>query len=58
MLGELFDLALIGSVVHKPGLTRGIVERCLGRDACVVQVESAAVGVLAEGGVIAALLRC
>jgi hypothetical protein len=57
MLRELFDLALIGSAVHEPRLTRRIVERCLGRDACVVHVEGAAVGVLAEGGVTAALLR-
>jgi hypothetical protein len=57
MLRELFDLALIESVVHEPRLARRIVERCLGRDACVVQVEGAAVGVRAEGGVTAALLR-
>jgi hypothetical protein len=57
MLRELFDLALIGSAVHEPRLARRIVERCLGRDACVVHVEGAAMTVLAEGGVIAALLR-
>jgi hypothetical protein len=57
MLRELFDLALIGSVVHEPRLTRRIVERCLGRDACVVPVEGVAVDVLAEAGRIAALLR-
>jgi hypothetical protein len=57
MLRELFDLALIGSVIHEPRLTRRIVERCLGSDACAVQVEGTAVGVLAEGGVTAAPLR-
>jgi hypothetical protein len=57
MLRELFDVAVIGSVVHEPRLTRRIVERCLGRDACVVQVEGGTMGVLAEGGVTAALLR-
>jgi hypothetical protein len=44
------------SVGHEPRLTERIVERCLRIDACLVPVEGAAAGVLAEAGGIAALL--
>jgi hypothetical protein len=46
-----------GSVVQEPRLTERIVERCLRIDACVMPVEGAAAGGLAEAVGIAALRR-